>query len=280
MVGILNKKSFTKAGLDEASYVALAGFVRNDIHGRIRKALKEKFGDLARPGFIPSKSLTPRPQDFITYSYLFKNMEFRAPFERIKTPLVFGGTKVACFGMDQYRSAHKRMYPQVLILDYKSPDDFVIELKTKSKGDRVILAKIQPKATLAATIASVKARATPAAAEQAIGGDILKVPKFNFDITRSYREVQGRLLVLRNTEVAKDLRLLSAVQNIRFEMDEKGVKLRSEGHMAFGCAAECIPRPQHIMIFDKPFLIMLTRVNAKLPYFALWVDSPELLVRR
>ena len=34
------------------------------------------------------------------------------------------------------------------------------------------------------------------------------------------------------------------------------------------------------MIFDKPFLIILERANAKMPYFALWVDNAELLVRR
>ena len=33
------------------------------------------------------------------------------------------------------------------------------------------------------------------------------------------------------------------------------------------------------MIFDKPFLIMLQRSDAKMPYFALWVDNAELLVR-
>ena len=62
------------------------------------------------------------------------------------------------------------------------------------------------------------------------------------------------------------------------EMDEKGVKLRSEAHMAIGCAMEVPPQPQHIMIFDRPFLVLLKRAGAKTPYFAMWVDNPELLV--
>jgi len=32
------------------------------------------------------------------------------------------------------------------------------------------------------------------------------------------------------------------------------------------------------MIFDKPFLVLVQRSDAKMPYFALWVDNPEILV--
>jgi hypothetical protein len=62
-------------------------------------------------------------------------------------------------------------------------------------------------------------------------------------------------------------------------MDEEGIRLRSESHLALGCAAHYEPKPRYMMIFDKPFLIMLKRVNANVPYFALWVDNPELLIR-
>ncbi len=61
-------------------------------------------------------------------------------------------------------------------------------------------------------------------------------------------------------------------------MNEKGVELRSEAHAAFGCAKQGPPVPQHRMIFDKPFLILLERTNAPMPYFALWVDNSELLM--
>jgi len=35
-----------------------------------------------------------------------------------------------------------------------------------------------------------------------------------------------------------------------------------------------------LMIFDTPFLVLMQRVDAQTPYFALWVDNPELLVPR
>jgi hypothetical protein len=48
--------------------------------------------------------------------------------------------------------------------------------------------------------------------------------------------------------------------------------------MAFGCGVEEPPVRQHRMIFDKPFLLLMQRQGAKVPYFALWVDNAELLV--
>ena len=111
--------------------------------------------------------------------------------------------------------------------------------------------------------------------------NVLEVPKFNFDITRSYRELLGLRLAIANPAVAKDLQIVAAMQNTRFQMDEKGVKLRSESHVSFGCAAEAPPpRKRVVMIFSKPFLVMLQRSDAKVPYFVLWVGNAELLQRR
>ena len=278
MVAAMNKKPFTKKDLDEECYVVLAGFVREGIFRKIDKALKDKFKGQATPRYKPPK--LPRPQDIAAYAYLFKNMEFAEPFERLDGKLRFNGKPVSAFGMgEDYKPGHAVLCSQILILDYKSQDDFIIELNTKSTGDRVILAKIAPRKTLAATIREVHLRAQTAQPSEAIPGDVLKVPKLNFDITRRYEEIEGLHLIVKNPNVAKDLLLLSAVQNTRFQMDEKGVRLKSEAHLAFGCAAHITPVPQHVMIFDKPFLIMLQRVEAKTPYFALWVDNPDILVK-
>ncbi len=274
MVGILNKKTFTKQHLDAESYVAVAGFVGDGVHGEIRRQLEDTFKGRATPRYIPSELLTPRPQDIVTYSYLFKNLEFKVPFERIEKPLVFGTDRIPCFGIgEEHKPKHFEMLGQFVILDYQGEDDFVIEFKTKSDHDRVIMAKMQPEATLDATVEAIQKRAANPEPTQPQVGDILKVPKLNFDVTRGYGELQGKNLLVKN------LTVLSALQNIRFQFDEKGVRLRSESHMGFGCSAAAPPQTKHVMVFDKPFLIMLQRSEADVPYFALWVGNPELLVK-
>ena len=219
-----------------------------------------------------------RPQDIVAYSYLFKNLEFPVVFERIEQPITFGASRVSCFGIgDVFKPGQVAMYGQVRVLDFRSPDDFIIELRTKSEGDRVILARTRPGNTLRETIGAVQDRTLHGNPSPACEGEVAKVPKFNFDITRSYQELLGAKLAVANPVVAKDLQVVAAAQNTRFQMDEKGVKLRSESHVGFGCAAEAPPARKRVMVFDKPFLIMLQRLDAKTPYFALWVGNADLL---
>ena len=38
------------------------------------------------------------------------------------------------------------------------------------------------------------------------------------------------------------------------------------------------PKPKKL-VFDKPFLILLKRTNAKNPYFGLWTTNTELMTK-
>jgi hypothetical protein len=285
MVPDLNRKTFTRADLDDDSYVALAGFVRDGVYERIPRALEDKFHGLARPQDLPPRAAAWRPQDIVAYSYLFKDLAFAQPFERFDEGMDFAGTRVECFGVGPYKPSQAPMLQQVSILDYAGPDDFIIELKSKSPGDRLILAKLSPAATLEKTIESIRLReAKPRSRREELllqmsPGDILKVPKFNFDLTRSYGELLGHHLLVKNPSIAKDLEITSARQDIRFQLDEKGVLLRSESHIGYS-QPSLAPRPRHVMIFDRPFLVMLMRVDRQTPYFALWVDNAELLMKK
>ena len=69
----------------------------------------------------------------------------RAVRKRIEEPLTFGKSRVSCFGIgDVYKPGQAAMYGQVQVLDYRNADDFIIELRTKSAGDRLVLASIKP----------------------------------------------------------------------------------------------------------------------------------------
>lgn len=276
MAAILNKHVFATNFLDDASFVALAGFVRENILVKIQAAVEQKFHGAFQPELIPNGALTPRPQDIVAYACLYKKLDFSNPFERLAEPLTFDNVLVTAFGLGPYKASLGTIYPQVRILDYQNENDFVIELKSKSSGDRLILAKIQPGHDLQQTVSGVESRIASKHEEQAATNDLLAVPKLNFDLQREYSEIEGLRLIPRSAKVAKDLVLLSAVQSTKFEMNEEGVKLQSESSMEFGCAKQMEPVPAHRMIFDRPFLILMQRTNS-LPYFALWVSNPEIL---
>ena len=117
-----------------------------------------------------------------------------------------------------------------------------------------------------------------ASPSSALPSDLLAIPKMNFDITRRYTELQGLQLIPTAPGMADDLQVVAADQNTRFLMDEEGVELRSESTMSFGCSAESPHVPQHQLIFDKPFLLLLSHGRSKSPYFVLWIGNTELLV--
>lgn len=276
-VAALNRKTFNKDDLDAASYIVIADYVKNGVYEKIPRGLQKEFGGAASPHFLPKEENAPRPNDIVGYAYLFKNLQFANPFEKFDEPLSFAGKALTCFGISEIpKPGQGKLRDQVTILYYENRDHFAIELKTKSEGDRLILAKMAPAVTLEKTITKFNEEAKLSKPKPAQFGVLLKVPKFNFDITRTYKELENLPIALPKTRDA--LQITSAMQNIRFQLDEKGVKLKSESHISIGCAANPPPKINNYLIFDKPFLVLLQRTDAKVPYFALWVNNSEVLV--
>jgi hypothetical protein len=225
--------------------------------GEVERALDKKFDGLAGPDLLYRIPQELGPGNWVTYCYLFKHLPFEHFFERCKEALSFDGNPVKCFGTLGMRPERSfRLAEQVIVYHFTDAAEFVIELITESPDDRLILARIEPGPTLLSTIRSVQAKLD---AEKPQSGQRflqLAVPVINFDILRRYDEF-GRYY---------------AVQQTRFRLDEKGAALVSEASLGGGGVAATN------LIFDKPFLIMIQRLRAKTPYFALWVANSELLV--
>lgn len=294
----LNRQEFTREWVDEANCVAIADTLGNNVYDRIERELRAKASAADARQYRPDHSYAVRPQDIVAYAYLQADLEFASPFENLDDRLVFQGVGVRAFGIGPDRKAgRERLYTQVWVHDYNGPDDFIVELDSRLKGHRLILARVMPEDTLRATIQAVEARLTtpPATrdlakltveqAEQvglhvAAPGDVLIIPKMTFALRRVYDELIDRRLLTDKPGIAQDLRVLDAVQDILFEMDEEGVKLRSAAQMSLGCAAAAPLPAGRLMVFDGPFLVMLQRNDAPTPYFAAWIGNPQLLQKR
>lgn len=276
----LNEGAITKTVLDEPSDCATAGVVADGILDQITQTMQERFPE-AEPN-LPAAEVT-KPEDFVAYAYLHKNLLFAKPFERLPEPLSFGGQDVLAFGISGQSRVDLDVLQQVSILDYENADDFVIELKTQSETDQVILAKVQPAATLEDTITAVLARMSGGQRETLREKDILKVPMFNFDITRSYDELAGRWFpapALSTRFFGRPdvpYKIVSAIQAIRFELNEAGVRLESQTTI-HGTMTSLPPQPISL-VFDRPFLLMMKLTGAERPYFAMWIENAELLGR-
>jgi hypothetical protein len=251
-----------------------------DTIDRITAELDRKFKGAASPKVLPSKS-DIRPGDYVAYSYLFKNLAFETPFSKAPHGMSFGHTGgrailYGAFGLFDNTSDWSKAASQVTVWHYGAADDFVIELRTKEAGDRLIVARLKPGATLKETadaaLASTRAEKTAPGIRK---GESVMIPVLNFDITRSYDEVCG--IPATSPSALVGFAISSAVQNIRVRLDEKGAVLKSDAAITVRGAAHKEPEARRF-VCDGPFLVLMQRQGADTPYFAAWIDNPELLV--
>ena len=266
----LNEWLVTRDDLDDASYVAMAGQVEDDILGQIRETMAQKSPE-AQPVLPEIKP--DRKGIIVAYAYLLKNLLFPERFERITDPLDFGGTPILCFGISGKTSVDPQVLRQVKVLDYQHNDDFVIELITRSEADQIIMAKVHPEATLAATIDAVLARSVSGSSGSLTENDVLKVPMMNFRLERSFDELIDHPFDSRLLE--NEYVIFMARQDVRFELNEAGVRLESQA--TIGAMVTSAPPEPKRLVFDKPFLFLMKLRSADRPYFAMWIDTPELL---
>ncbi|HUV39804.1 MAG TPA: hypothetical protein VMY39_09335 [Planctomycetota bacterium] len=275
MVAVLNKKTARKSDVDDASCVALAGWTADGIDEQIRHALREKFGADA-PTELADMPDPPETM-LVAYACLVKDLKFQTPFESLDDgELHFRGTPVKAFGLTKGAGRARDIARQVLLYDEgeaNSPEGCLVELVTQSEGDRLILAMVKPAATLEETIAAVSTRLEKATANRVSSHDRVLIPRLNFDLLKSYTPLVGKTLKVKNAE-ADGLFIAAALQTIRFELNQHGAKLRSEARLRVEASVPLSAPP----VFDRPFLILLQRTDAKTPYFALWVDNVELLM--
>lgn len=259
--------------LDAGSYVALGGFGRDGILESIRKELAAKFGGAASPSMLPQ---SVAPDDLLAYAYLFKSLQFTDPFVRVTTPFKFGETEVKAFGLWNSSLIQNwgAIAAQVDVRHYESPTEWTVRLKTKDPADVLIVARRAPGETLGETVAAVVESLSPEGASLGFKhDDTLKVPLMNFDVTRDFKELKG-LAITGSKGVGV---ITMAKQNIRLRLDEKGAILKSEA--AIGTTSAMIPKDEpKRMICDGPFVVLMMREGADHPYFAAWIESPELLV--
>ena len=273
LVGVLNKKYASKADLSENSYVATAGYGKDNIINKINMALKSKFGKEA-----PEVKDKLGSESIIAYAFLYKNLVFNPTFENLKNPVRFDSAgNVKAFGIDKFEDKHKKIAEQITIPYYKNSEEFVIKLTPKLSNDEIFLAKIQPKTTLADTLKFAQDKINLFNNDYLDDGDTLQIPKFDFKIDHSYDELAGKRLLNKNFN---HYVISKAIQNTSFKLNEKGAILKSEAKIIM--LESCIMqqyKPKRL-IFDKPFLIYLKEKQSKNPYLVIWVDNTELLVRK
>jgi hypothetical protein len=283
LVESLNNSPVKSNVLPKDSYIALSGFIKDGIIEKISKELKKEFGkNFEDLGFNPDFD-----GSFIAFSYLYRKLPFENKFHRFKKKyLVFqhgqSKTNVVCFGCTP-KTAEK--YEQeIRIRNYVNKDDFIIQLLTEKENETVVLAKIpdvenlQDAVDITAKYILKKWKSYEIIekdGEETVhiytfsSQDAFIMPVIKLDKNTNYDELCGKSM--KNSILSQGL--AQAFQKVKFNLDESGATLTSYGMSCDGCNPE--PRK---FIFNKPFLVCLWKTGAKLPYLAVWVNNPDILL--
>ena len=270
MVNFLNKGEFTHSDLSDNSYVAMAGYGKDDIINKINTALQRKF-----------KSDAPIVKDqvgyygIIAYAFLYKNLHFNPVFESLDTPIKFNsGSYVKAFGIKSYETKHEKLLKQLSIPYYKNNDEFIVKLTPDKSNDEIFLAKIQPVASLKDTLKYAQNKIAASKPDYLYDGDTLKIPKFKFKLEHSFGELQNKPFLNKNL---KGTSISEAIQNIEFKLDEKGAILKSEAKIIIEVMHAKLQTKY--LVFDKPFLLFMKEKQSNNPYLVIWVNNTDLLVK-
>jgi hypothetical protein len=262
-------------------FVAMAGWVRDGIQARIQRALTDKFGAEA-PAI---RNVGNQETVAIVYAHLQQRLRFPQQFVRpTALPLKFRGATgeqdVQFFGAPPHLAA--RYATQLNVLRLAGERDVVVELKTKTEDESVILAMLDRPATLRAAIEQVRPHFQPEAKRDhqllLSEGDQVVIPVMQFRMERNFSAICQRPLL---NEGFKEYVLQEVYQDVDFRLDEAGAEVKSTAAIAVGFGGPPpgpSPRAPLRIAFDKPFLALLWKADAKLPYLVIWVASADVLL--
>lgn len=277
-----------KSVLPDGSWQVWAGPATQEFLTQVNKEAagitKEKEGPFHLEGGTPDS--------VAAFGLLDREIEFtRALYRSGKKPLEFktasGSSPSHFFGVAGSLSA--RPDGSIHVLSYEPhKKSHAVELRCKN-GDEAVVLYLPPAdqdfATACATLR--KSKSDFKVISELAGAindpllhekDDLRVPYVSFDLRSDFPELTTSVRYHGAEKVP--WRIFRAEQFTRFELDEKGARVRVEtGASAdpFGAPPPPPPTVPRDFIHDRPFFIFLWRDNAEWPYFSAWIGDASAL---
>jgi hypothetical protein len=285
----LNGAAFPAGSIEEKSYYATAGFVKNGIIEQIQKDMKRRFPAESVPTFDRRSST---PDVILAYAYLNVDVRFQHPyyiygngFGFLDSNAVRNNVTAFCATTSGRTRDEKSVRDQVEVLYYDSGRSsgtvhFAVDLSKQTQPYQVILACVprcntlgEAAKTLQDKIAAFKKDSDYEVLRRLQPGDTLIVPDVLYKLTHHFNELLGKQL---GNQKWTDYSFVEALQRIDFTLSRTGVVLKSEARLA--AAKKAVSREQRHLHFDRPFLICVQkREPDATPFFLMWVDNAELM---
>jgi hypothetical protein len=277
--GRLNKAQESEADLEAADFLVTAGSLK-DVLATIDSEVPRRFPGTKVPKIDgPPDALVAFAllKAGVRYTYEFKDNPQVLSFTDsagVKTPVHSFGLLPTASSPDESDARFARQLVALLYVsgDEHHPSEFAVDLCRETQPYQIVLACLNRKETLAATLADLegKIKESPGLAKYRLDEDELLVPNMSWRVSHHFRELEGTDKIVLNGR-AKGLFLAAAIQEMEFKLDRRGAEILASSYAAF---ADGGPKELH---FNRPFLLYLKKRDAARPFFVMWVDDAELL---
>lgn len=262
----LNKGEFTTNDISDGYYYKVYGRKNLELKNKIEGAIKEKFNQTS--DILDKFDWSPDKLDsgedvidrYFLYSMLYREFEFNKKFDTFNDKFK-EIENVKYFGIIK---DNNEIRDQIKVYYYNDENDFAIKLITKN-NDEVIVIKNPKGETFEEIYNNIKGKETT----DFNSDDNFMMPKIDFNVLREYSELENKEIITFYGTYTID----KAIQSIKFSLDEKGGKVKSEAGMDVKFEATASDKKIRNFYVDDTFALLLKESNKKKPYFALRVDD-------
>ena len=267
---LLNKQEFTQDMLSQDSYYKTYGKTSLALKGEIENAIMEKFGE--KSDILDKIDWNKANGAYFLYVMLKKDFDFLQKFNQMESG-EFGSTKYETKYFGIGKTSKNQLYKNVKVLFFNNTEDFAVELRTQS-NDVVMLYRTNKNKSFNSIYNEMKKNTKKYKGNNNfVAGDKIKIPYISFKSDINFDDLCGR-------EIKSKERFYfeKALQTVDFEMNEYGVKLKSEAALDVSLMSFMPPKVEkgREMIFDDTFVIFLKETDKSKPYFAARIKDLEL----
>lgn len=205
---------------------------------------------------------------------LNKNLNFLYSFDNFNNDYNYtfgkdGNDYIKYFGINN--ASKEELNQNVEVLFYNGNNDFAVLLNTK-EGDKIILYRTDENKSFNEYYEDINNKKGNYNGSTAFEeNDELLVPYVNVNGTVAYNELADK--IIKNTN---GMYISNVIQDVNFNLNESGCNMQSHATMT----TEYLSIGSRYFWFIDTFIIFMKEENSNMPYFALKVDSQDILEKK
>lgn len=267
----LNKEEFTEKMISDEYYYKVYGPKTIELKKEIKQAIKKKFNQesdiLNDFNWNSDNALEQDKRNYFFYTMLYREFKYKAKFNKLESDYFGKYKNIEYFGLDGDSTTTQR--EQIQVLFYNSENDFAIKINTKN-SDEVIFYKNPKGKTFKEIYDNIVKNSNDYNGNKNFEEtDRFKAPYLNLNIKKEYSEIEKKNFKTIDNE---NCIIEKAIQTIKFSIDEKGGRIKSEAAMDFKYTS-IEPLETREFFLNDMFAIFLKEEKKQKPYFALKVSD-------